>query len=404
MPKPDQKKIQNGARKNPRKKQQPRRVLQRARQTFGIESILNEYRRLDERWLQMQYQAHLWAVLIATAMEVLMFFVLQTVEGAIQTTIPLYLLKYLLVPFLGNLLLATCSTLVLRSPRCNYRQRVYVVSLNLMISALLLYMVHGVFISLYMIFAVPMALTIVYGDSKLTTIVAGCSLGGRLLVDLLTYGPYHRDYLFHGQLSVADYSISMLLLAVFYGICMILIDIEKKKYAFTIRQRRRQIELKEESVTDTLTGVGNRKALREEFDRLHEKAGNRYTLVILDMDDFKGLNDLMGHSCGDQFLTLLGHVLQDYCGANGGVFRFGGDEFCVLLQDSSVEEARWTCELLQHEYTRAQKALACERTVTLSFGIAEHQHMETPSQLLERADHALYQAKQTKNAICVAAE
>jgi diguanylate cyclase len=164
--------------------------------------------------------------------------------------------------------------------------------------------------------------------------------------------------------------------------------------------------LSEEVSTDVLTEVANRRGLMQAFDvetsRL-ERQGGELAVGLLDIDNFKRLNDTLGHSVGDVALkTLAGHV-QKQLRAVDIVARFGGEEFVVLLPGLPVEEAQVTL-------TRLQRTLSAslfmhdgrEVFVTFSAGVTRLRPGEPLEKALERADEALYEAKRTgKNRTCI---
>jgi len=164
--------------------------------------------------------------------------------------------------------------------------------------------------------------------------------------------------------------------------------------------------LSEEVSTDVLTEVANRRGLMQAFDvetaRL-ERQGGELAIGLLDIDNFKKLNDTLGHAVGDTALkTLAGHV-QAQLRAVDIVARFGGEEFVVLLPGVPVDEAQVTL-------TRLQRTLSAslfmhdgrEVFVTFSAGVTRFRPGEALESALERADEALYEAKRTgKNRTCI---
>ena len=145
---------------------------------------------------------------------------------------------------------------------------------------------------------------------------------------------------------------------------------------------------------DALTGLFNRRRLEEELER-HFARGRRYgmggALLLLDLDDFKRVNDGFGHRAGDRVLTAVGVVLRHRLRETDIVARFGGDEFAVLMPVGGASEAAELADLL---------ATAVHSDVTTpagplsaSVGIALFEESATPDEILSRADDAMYTDK-----------
>jgi diguanylate cyclase (GGDEF)-like protein len=146
--------------------------------------------------------------------------------------------------------------------------------------------------------------------------------------------------------------------------------------------------------TDSLTGLPNRRALNErlvdEVARARRTA-SPFTLVMIDLDRFKQYNDDFGHVAGDEALQAVASTLRERLRATDFLGRFGGEELVALLPDTTTEAAVQVLEEL-HTLVRHQ---AAPRPITFSAGVAAWDQLESPEQLLVRADAALYEAKET---------
>lgn len=151
------------------------------------------------------------------------------------------------------------------------------------------------------------------------------------------------------------------------------------------------------SLTDPLTGAGNRISLINTLRREIELA-RRYNqpmlVLMVDMDRFKSINDTFGHGCGDDILKQLTATMTDEIRRSDSVFRYGGEEFVILLSNTSEELAVQIAERLRCTI----ESLNCESDgkkvpTTVSIGIASLRNGDTISKLLERADQAMYRAK-----------
>lgn len=158
---------------------------------------------------------------------------------------------------------------------------------------------------------------------------------------------------------------------------------------------------------DALTGMLNRHGVEDDFQREAARAdreGKPLCAALLDVDNFKQLNDVHGHQGGDEALVYLATVMKQTAREGDVIARFGGEEFLILLPDTELEAARSCIVRLQRALTRHLFLHNNERLlITFSCGVAQRQVGESRDALLERADKALYRAKRAgKNRVYTA--
>lgn len=166
-------------------------------------------------------------------------------------------------------------------------------------------------------------------------------------------------------------------------------------------------EVSERVHQDQLTGALNRHGLDAAFERdakLADRNLSSLCVALLDIDNFKRLNDTMGHQIGDQALIHLCCVIKETLRPSDSVARYGGEEFVILLPDVGLEEAASTVERLQRELTRRFFLHENDRVlVTFSAGVALRGAEEPQEEVIGRADRAMYRAKKTgKNRVVIA--
>ncbi|HST56200.1 MAG TPA: diguanylate cyclase [Solirubrobacteraceae bacterium] len=160
--------------------------------------------------------------------------------------------------------------------------------------------------------------------------------------------------------------------------------------------------------TDSLTGLPNRRALDDTFKRMLAQASRTVaplSVVLLDLDHFKRVNDTFGHDRGDEVLAAVAGVLTESVRASDFVARFGGEEFVVLLPATDLQGALRAAENIAQKLATAHTP-KLDRLVTASFGVAGFpEHGVDAETLVRYADHALYQAKQDgRNCVRVASD
>jgi diguanylate cyclase len=158
---------------------------------------------------------------------------------------------------------------------------------------------------------------------------------------------------------------------------------------------------------DQLTGVLNRRGLEDMFNKEVARNKRHDTLLcvaLLDIDNFKKLNDSMGHDIGDQALIHLANVCRDTLRPQDTVARYGGEEFVILLPETPVEEAVVALTRLQRELTKKFFLNGNEKVlITFSAGVTQLRPEDEQSSVIKRADEAMYKAKQTgKNRVIIA--
>jgi diguanylate cyclase (GGDEF)-like protein len=152
--------------------------------------------------------------------------------------------------------------------------------------------------------------------------------------------------------------------------------------------------------TDPLTGLMSRRSFRELLEKEWQRAVRHnipLSCAITDIDFFKRINDIHGHAAGDQMLKSIAQVLTESCRTSDAVCRYGGEEFCAVLPETSEREAGDWCERIRRDLAALSVAIDGKTIrVTGSFGVAQRRDdVATPEALLDRADQALLCAKQS---------
>lgn len=175
-----------------------------------------------------------------------------------------------------------------------------------------------------------------------------------------------------------------------------------------IAERRRvEQRLEAASRTDYLTGVLNRRAMTRRLEQLAGRpglAGGDFCVILMDIDHFKQVNDSHGHDAGDQVLLRIVEEMRLGLRETDELARWGGEEFLLLLPQTTVSAAASLAERLCSQLAEATIDLAAQRlTVTGSFGVAQYRSGEDLDACLKRADEALYAAKaQGRNRVVTA--
>jgi len=149
------------------------------------------------------------------------------------------------------------------------------------------------------------------------------------------------------------------------------------------------------AVTDTLTGLNNRLKLDQELNKEFQRAkryGNPFSIILLDIDKFKSVNDTFGHPVGDQTLKEVSGILLDYSRKTDIVGRWGGEEFLFICPETNLAGALQLAEILRNMIETHDFPVIGKKTS--SFGVACYLDGDKIQTIMERVDKALYSAKE----------
>ena len=211
--------------------------------------------------------------------------------------------------------------------------------------------------------------------------------------------------IFLAILAITPALINKIEMVTFITIVMTLVVNNVFVYLFATRMHKHAQELSFLVRRDPLTGVGNRRALDEKLEELmalNNRTNQYVSLIILDVDHFKIVNDTYGHLVGDHVLFKLTDIIKSRIRATDSLYRYGGEEFVVVLVGARLREAKEIAEEFRLGI-ESNKLIDDKQVVTISLGVAEFIKGESGSSCLDRCDQALYQAKESgRNKVCAA--
>ncbi len=369
-------------------------------QNSFINEIENEYKKIDNKWLKLHFSTAAVLVAFGFSIELILGIVIyQTGNVSISPT--KYYLKYLAAPLGVNLLFLLIGYFILRSPRIKQRTKLYAVSMLFVAICFTFFTVHSIMQSLFFIFSVPMLLTIVYNDNTLTAVTTFASIIAFVVSDIFVVWDPDKIRVFDTDLGIVNFTVALCILVAFFAVCLVVISFERQKNSASIVKEIDRLQLQQKLLTDDLTLIYNRTALRNALDRVYsDSTGNKYIFVMCDLDNFKLLNDKHGHSTGDRCLKEFAEILKRNCG-DATPFRFGGDEFCILFINQPLEAVITTCEKVQADLETCCSRATITVPLSASFGIAGYESKGDVNELLRNADSAMYRSKSMRNAITV---
>ncbi|MBN4075672.1 MAG: hypothetical protein COA71_09650 [SAR86 cluster bacterium] len=165
---------------------------------------------------------------------------------------------------------------------------------------------------------------------------------------------------------------------------------------FWSRSRKQEKALIELATTDELTGIFNRRAIMQHAEKEWHRScrtKNPFTCLMLDIDHFKRINDLEGHSAGDKVLKKLADAINDNLRQTDAFGRIGGEEFLLVSCESKLNQTKVLAERLRKLVENFEYGFANIKKVTISIGLAEFNNEKSVNELIQHADQALYKAK-----------
>ncbi|MCI0653428.1 MAG: GGDEF domain-containing protein [Methylococcaceae bacterium] len=169
-------------------------------------------------------------------------------------------------------------------------------------------------------------------------------------------------------------------------------------YFFRLASLQLEEELEKQAYTDPLTGLYNRRSMTDFLTRqaaLSVRNQSNLTIIFVDIDHFKKINDTYGHDCGDSILGAVANFIRQHLRKTDTLARWGGEEFLILLPDTDLNGARAIAEKIRAAITEQRFSVEnYELTVTLTFGVCQHAKDRPIEDSIKCADIALYNGKQ----------
>ena len=366
--------------------------------SLQMEAIQRDLNQIVAEWLHLHF--HITAILVFLSFLtecVMAFFIAHS--DILTTTISRYILKFIVVPSgLAGLCLLV-GLLFLRSKSLSQQVKIYAVSLTYVLICFVYYTAHSAFVATYALFPVAIFLTTTYANHRLTGTVSLVSIASLVISELFIRWDLDKTSIFDDPNRLVTFLIAISVLLGSYLISSVTIVFERRKNEVSLRREVEREQLKESIQYDVLTGIYNRKALHDAL-RLLEQQGSAEPLIfgIADIDHFKEVNDRFGHRVGDLCLIEFARALSEYFGESS-VYRYGGDEFCLILRKVTIETAISLSERVQSRLERVELSDAPALKPTVSFGFSSLSAEDDASRLFNQADEALYEAKRVRNAI-----
>lgn len=342
-----------------------------------------------QKWRQLIYKTNLLCMLSVLVTEIAMYFIFREKNLFLQP-IPIYLFRFLVLPTLINIVLLAGDLLVRRAFKGNEKALNVLPVLQLTLLCSMVSCVHHVFAVTFCTFSFPIFLSSIFNNRRLTHCVTVLSI---LLLTVAQFiGPSYNDV--YSDYLIPEYFVALIAILASFMVCAILVRFQDEKNSVieTVYQARmdaiRQLNL------DQKTGLYGVTAFYNCLDQLLQDNTTECNpaIAMLDIDNFKRVNDTFGHAKGDEVILRLAQLMKEICGERFFPVRFGGEEFVILFRDGNWQEYRGITKRLLVEFAATEYDFT-DTTITISAGIAQWEPGCLGEELFARADKALYASK-----------
>lgn len=355
---------------------------------------------INETWRRRTYSVCLAFVAIVSVLEVLiyLFGVLQKTSFFLPDSLYRFRFIYLPVILNGTSLLVARS--ILRDPRVSDRNKTLCTCVLVWFLCAVVQCVHYVYGPILPVPLIAIFVAGMYGERSFIRYITAASYASLVIAGILCFTELRRG----DAQAPFDLIITAALLYASYLASCLFSEYVTQQLQMVESNTQRQRELMAECNLDPLMGIFNRKALAGILDRLVREflPGRPNYLFMLDIDDFKTINDVYGHLAGDDVLINLSSAVKSECARdNVSAYRYGGDEIIVMMENMTPAEAVSIARGIQRRCDSIFKEMR-EPPVHFSAGLVRYEPDMTVEAWIASADQALYEAKAAgKNQIIV---
>ncbi len=349
-----------------------------------------KHRKIDEKWRFLMIRYLFYIVLMIFALEIAVLFYVNRYH-MLSSNVSTYLLKYTLFPTLTNVCSLMLGYHILKRDDVSYAIKNYVPIVCMIIFCFVIATVHNFFYITAAVFIIPVMMSSFYGSRTITTkTVLACAV---ILIYTTICNGYDASDL-DKRMRILNGVVAGFLLAASYLLSLIMMKQMQEKEKVLKDSILARYDLEERLRRDPLTGLYNH---TEFYAYLENKISHREELeagihlAVIDIDYFKQVNDVYGHEKGNVILIELAKMMVRYCGSEGHVCRYGGEEFAIIFTNIDKEEVINRMDGMREELTR--QTYIPDVRISVSIGIAAYRPKMTSQSLFDKADQAMYLAK-----------
>lgn len=352
----------------------------------------DSYKNAYDKWRNLLLRANLFLVILVFIVEFIMYFVLLKSSLVFQST-QIYMFDYFIKPSVANFLIIIIGHHLSNKLASDSKWIYYIPSTQLALCCMVVASTHYTFPVTLDIFCIPLFTTVIFSNSKLTGrigILCSVLLALTLCNRRFSQDDFSKDIYFWAEAIVAYF----ILFGTIY-VCNILIKFQEEKTQIIASGYAKQIDMQKRLNKDQKTGLYGATIFTNQLANMVKQSNltnASLALAIIDIDDFKRINDTYGHLKGDQVILRLCELMKNNYKSNTFISRFGGEEFAIIISGNDTKNAADFLDKLRTEFQNQTYDFMNE-ILTISIGIAFWKPGWTSTELFENADAAMYDAK-----------
>lgn len=345
---------------------------------------------INERWRKKLFNVCVFAIAISLIAEIVIYLI-DSNTRTLFLPLRVYRIRFIYIPAFLNLIFLLISYKCVFASKLSDKAKNTCICLFIYFIGANIQVVHYVYAPLMVLPVISIFISVIFGNRKLTHLMALVSLFSLFAASLLAA---HEQRQGDVQL-ISDCGISAIIIIVALVAADSMIDYVSEQLKHLIENTKRESLLIHELHIDTLMGINNRLALDEQLENCvnFDYTNNNSHMLLIDIDDFKQINDSYGHLNGDEVLIKLSELIKHHISHNITAYRYGGEEIVIIVQNYSADYAYQLAENLRVSFSEQRYDFAPERTITFSCGLATLHIKQSTKEWLQNSDNALYEAK-----------
>lgn len=360
---------------------------------------MNQIELINQKWLKTLIRQLYIGVLIIFFIEVYVC-VYEYREYASRNMELWFVMRFLIVPTVFNCVCVMIARLVVASPKASNVQKNYTVAIIYSMICGCVQIAHYIFTPVLCVPIISIFITSIIGDAKLTRLIGIISYCTTAITYIVAMMELRRG----DAMFIYDVLVAAVVIASSFILSKIFLRKEEERTNLIISSYESSSKMLYELQHDYLTGLHNRKAFFNTLEYIVD-TGKDVCLGIIDLDDFKMINDTYGHPAGDVVLSDSARIMKRLSSGSIFIGRIGGEEFGVIFINMSSELSFLALERMRKDVEKhifRIPAVGKRMRMTFSAGLVLHNKTESIQQLYKRADAALYKAKENgKNKVVI---